>query len=72
MSNKGYQSTDTDYAKGGKVLGRTEDFLKTEDRFTGMQFKPGGGRNDEEWSKGKSKANPKGADKSLKPVKPRS
>ena len=67
---EGYRG-DAAYAKGGKSSGRSKDFLKTEDRFAGRQFKAGGGRNDEEWGKGSSKANPKGVDKSLKAIKPR-
>jgi|SRR5208283_833981 len=71
MSNKGYQSATQSFARGGAVLGRTTDFLKTPDRFAGRQFKAGGARNDEDWEKGSSKANPKGRDKSLKAVVPR-
>jgi hypothetical protein len=68
VMNKGYLGKNENFASGGPVLGRTTDFLKTPDRFAGAQFKPGGGRNDEDWEKkGKGK---QGDSKSLKPVKP--
>lgn len=69
MSNKGYQGKSESFAKGGPVLGRTTDFLKTEDRFTGRKA-PAPPKNDEDW--GSKKSEPKGKDKSLKAVKPRS
>lgn len=61
---------DAKYAQGGASTGRSKDFLKTEDRFAGRQFKPGGGRNDELWGKNFDHPNPKAKDKSLKPIKP--
>jgi hypothetical protein len=72
MANKGALSKDTDYAKGGGQLGRTHDWLKTPDRFAGMQFKPGGARNDEDWEKtGKTgKLSKPTGDKGLKAVLP--
>jgi len=71
MADKAGYRGDAKYASGGDSSLRTTNYLKTEDRFAGRQFKQGGGRNDEEWGKGSSKANPKPADKSEKPVKPR-
>ena len=71
MADKAGYRGDAKYASGGPVRGRTTNFLKSEDRFAGRQFKAGGGRNDEEWGKGDSEANPKAEDKSLKPVNPR-
>lgn len=68
MSNKGYLGKTESFAKGGEVLGRSRDFLKTEDRFTG-QKPPKVVKTDEDW--GSKKSEPKGKDKSLKPVKPR-
>jgi len=76
---------DASYAQGGSVLPRSrdfkkepnEDFLKTEDRFTSrsadsrVSGAPGSQKTDEKWEKGDSKANPKPADKSEAPVKPR-
>ena len=65
---------DASYAKGGSVLGRTTDFLKTSDRFTGHKNTVQGGEvtTDDKFEKGASKANPEGKDKSLKAIKPRS
>ena len=66
---------DASYAKGGSVLGRTTDFLKTSDRFRsdgGPNRDPKPEPTEEVWGKGQSKANPEGKDKSLKAVKPRS
>jgi hypothetical protein len=68
---------DASYAQGGSVLGRTTDFLKTSDRFTDRSATsrvagaPSSQKSEEEWGKGDSKANPKGVDKSEKPIKPR-
>lgn len=69
--NKGYMSKDTDYAKGGAVLGKESEFLKTKNRFVGKKLPEPEGTEDV-FGKGNSKANPVGKDKSLKPVKPRS
>lgn len=66
---------DTEYAKGGAKLGRTRDFLKEPDRFTGATFKERsqGVKTDETWGKGMDHADsvpePKG--KCLKPIMPR-
>src|SRR5208282_5149387 len=63
---------DASYAKGGSVLGRTTDFLKTADRFRsdgGANRDPKPEPTEDVWGKGSSKANPKGADKSEKPTK---
>ena len=65
---------DTSYAKGGSVLGRTTDFLKTADRFRsdgGTNRDPKPEPTEDVWGKGSSKANPKGRDKSEKPILPR-
>lgn len=59
---------DAEYAKGGAVLGRTVDFMKTPDRFRESQFTK---KTEDVFGKGESTANPKGKDKSLTPVKPR-
>lgn len=40
MSNKGYMGKTESFAAGGPVLGRSRDFLKTEDRFTGRKNGP--------------------------------
>lgn len=63
--NKGYVGSVQSFAQGGPVLGRTRDFIKTEDRFRG-KAPPPVVKTDEDWSGGK----PKGRDKSLTPVKP--
>jgi hypothetical protein len=66
---------DASYAKGGSVLGRTTDFLKTADRFRsdgGSNRDPKPEPTEDVWGKGSSKANPKGRDKSETPIKPRS
>jgi len=58
------------YAKGGAVLGKTSEFLKTPDRFRESQFKK---KTEDVFGKGeggKSKA-PAAKDKSLTPVKPK-
>jgi hypothetical protein len=70
--NKGYSGKTESFAAGGAVLGRTRDFLKTEDRFTGRKppkevttddnFGKSGGKDDAPAPKGKC----------LTPVKPRS
>lgn len=40
MSAKGYMGKTESFAAGGPVLGRTRDFLKTPDRFTGVKNGP--------------------------------
>jgi len=67
MNNKGYAGEVQQFAQGGPVLGKTSQFLKTEDRFRGRPNPPVV-KTDEDWEGGK----PKGRDKSLTPVKPRS
>ena len=73
---------DASYAMGGSVLPRSrdfkkepnEDFLKTKDRFRndgGTDRDPTPEPTEDVWGKGSSKANPKSADKSEAPVKPR-
>lgn len=65
---------DASYAQGGSVLGRTTDFLKTADRFRsdgGPNRDPKPEPTEDVWGKGSSKANPKGRDKSEKPILPR-
>jgi len=37
VMNKGHLSKTESFAQGGAVLGRTRDFLKTEDRFRGSK-----------------------------------
>jgi hypothetical protein len=69
--NKGYQGKTESFAKGGAVLGRTVDFLKTPDRFREIRTAKQANETQDNFGKGSSKANPKGADKSEKPVKPR-
>jgi len=72
---KGSAPKEASYAAGGPVLGRTTDFLKTPDRFrqdgSGRFAAPKPEPTEDVWGKGSSKANPKGADKSEKPIKPR-
>ena len=65
---------DASYAKGGSVLGRTTDFLKTADRFRsdgGTNRDPKPEPTEDVWGKGSSKANPKAQDKSEKAILPR-
>jgi hypothetical protein len=76
MANKGWRGQDASFAAGGPVLGKTSQFLKTPDRFSKGMASPSNvpladNKSDESWGKGSSKANPKGADKSEKPVLPR-
>lgn len=75
VANKGYMSKTESFAAGGAVLGRSTDFLKTPDRFrqdgSGRFATPKPESTEDVWGKGNSKANPKGRDKSLTPVKPR-
>ena len=71
MSNKGHQSKDETFAKGGAVLGRTTDFMKTPDRFREIRSAKDANKTEDDWGKGSSAANPVGEDKSLKPVKPK-
>ena len=84
VSNKGHYAVEAKYAQGGAVLPRSGDWKKTVPNRgfldTPDRFRSDGGKNrdprpeptEDVWGKGSSKANPKGADKSEKPVKPRS
>lgn len=65
IMNKGYQGRTASYAKGGEVLGRTKDFMKTPDRFRESQFKK---KTEDVFPKGAVNT---GKDKSLTPVKPK-
>lgn len=70
--NKNYMGKTESFAKGGSVLGRTKDFLKTPDRFTGTSNGPlKDSSTDENFSKsgGKDEA-PAAKGKCLPPVKP--
>ena len=77
MVNKGWRGQDASFAAGGPVLGRNSgNFMKQPDRFSKGMASPSNvpladNKSDESWGKGSSKANPKGADKSEKPVLPR-
>jgi len=72
---------DASYAQGGSVLPRSRDFKKEpdadllggKDRFTGHKATVAGGevKTDDVFGKGSGKTNPKPADKSEAPVKPR-
>ena len=65
---------DASYAQGGSVLGRTRNFLKEPDRFRndgGPDRDPTPEPTEDVWGKGSSVANPKGRDKSEKPIRPR-
>lgn len=75
MSIKGYQGKTADYARGGAVLGKTSQFMKTPDQFREDK----GNATDENWGKGASgdkgdggPAAPAAKGKELKAVKPRS
>jgi hypothetical protein len=71
---KSYTGKKASYAKGGGVLGRTTDFMKTPDRFRDSQFKKqteddyGGSKTG--LGSGKVTA-PAVKEKSLKAIKPR-
>lgn len=71
MYAKGSKPQDAAYAKGGSVLGKTSEFLKTPDRFTGHKNGPLSEPTEDQFEKGSGRVNPKPRDKSLKPVKPR-
>lgn len=72
MENKGYRGQTQHFAKGGSVLGKTSEFLKTPDEFTGRKNGPlAENATDEDWGKGSSKANPAAKGKVLKTVKSR-
>lgn len=67
---KGSGPKTASYAEGGAVLGRTKDFMKTEDRFRASQFKK---KTEDVFGKGEGgkSAAPAAKSKSLKAVKPR-
>jgi hypothetical protein len=73
VANKGYQSKDEGFAKGGAVLGKNSEFLKTEDRFRGVP-NPKVVKTDDDYEKtggaGGKCAKVKGETKVLKTVKP--
>lgn len=72
MSNKGYASKSEAFAEGGAVLGRTDDWWKDSNRFTGKKppAEPERFDNFEKGAvKGQVKA-PPAKGKSLKAVKP--
>jgi len=76
--NKGYSGSVAKYAEGGAVLGKTSQFLKTEDQFRAAYHKDPGAGADKPYGKsginsGKGEVKPPAArGKSLSPVKPRS
>lgn len=78
MSNKGYQGQTAHYAAGGPVLGKTSQFLKTEDQFRAAYHKDPGAGADKPYGKsglhaGKGEVKPPAArGKDLPAVKPRS
>lgn len=66
--NKSYMGKRESFAEGGAVLGRTRDFIKEPDRFRGVP-NPKPVKTADDYSDKASE--PKGKDKSEKPVKPR-
>ncbi len=77
MANKGYQGSTAKYAEGGAVLGKTSEFLKSEDQFRAAYHKDPGAGADKPYGKSGPNAGtgevkpPSARDKSLSPVKPR-
>lgn len=77
VSNKGYMGKTQAYAQGGAVLGKTSQFLKTEDQFRAAYHKDPGAGADKPYGKSGPNAGtgevkpPAAKDKSLKAVKPR-
>ncbi len=69
---KGYMGKDAEYAGGGPALGRTKDFMKTEDRFRSQQYKPAP-KTDDNFGKdgGDASCAPPAKGKELPAVKPR-
>lgn len=71
---KNYKGKSTSFAKGGKVTGRTADFMKTPDRFRESQFKS---KTEDDYGGSKSGLGPGKViapavkEKSLKAIKPR-
>jgi hypothetical protein len=76
MSNKGYQGSTAKYAAGGPVLGKTSQFLKSEDQFRAKYHADAGAGDDKPYGKsglnsGTGEVKPPAAKgKSLTPVKP--
>ena len=70
MANKGYLSKDESFAKGGAVIGKNSEFLKTPNRFIGTKL-PKPEPTEDDFEKGKGKSVPKAKDKSLTPIKPK-
>jgi len=70
---KNYTGKKASFAKGGAVLGRTSEFLKTPDRFRESQYKSKAEPTTEDvYGKGEGgKSVPAAKDKSLKAIKPR-
>jgi hypothetical protein len=75
--NKGYQGATAKYAEGGAVLGKTSEFMKSEDQFRAAYHKDPGAGADKPYGKsginsGTGEVKPPAAKgKSLSPVKPR-
>lgn len=75
--NKGYQGKTANYAEGGAVLGKTSQFLKTEDQFRATYHKDPGAGADKPYGKsginsGTGEVRPPAAKgKQLTAVKPR-
>ena len=75
--NKGYSGSTQSYAKGGPVLGKTSEFMKSEDQFRAAYHKDPGAGADKPYGKsginsGTGEVKPPAAKgKSLSPVKPR-
>ena len=78
IMNKSYEGKTASYASGGAVLGKTSEFLKTEDQFRATYHKDPEAGADKPYGKtgpnaGKGEVKPPAAkDKSLKAIKPRS
>ena len=80
--NKGHMGKDESFAKGGEVLGRTKDFMKTPDRFRQQDaaghFRPAPviQNTSDDWGKGEKPMKdavtaPAARQKSRKPILPR-
>lgn len=77
--SKGYEGKSAEFAKGGGTLGRTKDFMKTEDRFRGKPW-PDTVKTDDSFAKDGAGSKTSGTfdntgpghGKSLTPVKPQS
>jgi hypothetical protein len=69
--NKGYQGSSVAMAAGGPVLGRTRDFMKTPDEFTGGRLPPKQTAPVQQDYGSKGAEAKRTGDKSLSAVKPR-